>query len=335
MSRLALSLLVLPGLAGCLAGCEEKKDKPTTTTSAAQTKQPTTNAAPTTEKKAESTTEKSPVQTWKGLSTPESVLYDDGADAYLVSNINGKPGDVDGNGFISRLAPDGKITELKWIESGKNKATLNAPKGMALVGESLYVADIDTVRIFDRKTGAPGGEVKIPGASFLNDVAGAGDGRVLVSDTGVDGKDFSSKGTDALWAIDVKTKKATPLVKAKELEGPNGILVQGEKIWVVTFGGAAMYQVDGKNGKKGDSKKMPKGKLDGIVAAGDEVLVSSWESSTVYRGKPDGTFAPFVENVEAPADIGFDTKRSRLLVPLFNGNEVRAYDVAAPSAQGK
>jgi sugar lactone lactonase YvrE len=219
------------------------------------------------------------------------------------------------------------VTELKWIESGKNKATLNAPKGMAFQGDNLYVADIDTVRIFDRKTGAPAGEVKIPGASFLNDVAATSDGRVLVSDTGVDGKDFSAKGTDAIWAIEAKTKKATPLVKAKELEGPNGILVQGEKIWVVSFGGASLYQIDAKAGKKGDAKAMPKGKLDGIVAAGDEILVSSWESSTVYRGKPDGTFTAFVENVEAPADLGFDTKRSRVLVPMFNGNEVRAYDV--------
>ena len=327
MSRLALSISLLVLVA--LTSCEEKKDKPTTTTSAAQTTPPATTAAPTptTEKK----TEKTPVQTWKGLSTPESVLYDDASDTYIVSNINGKPGDVDGNGFLSRLTPDGKIAELKWIEGGKNKVTLNAPKGTALVGDSLYVADIDTVRIFDRKTGAPTGEVKVPGASFLNDMAGTGDGRVLVSDTGVDGKDFSPKGTDAVWAVDVKTKKATPLVKAKELEGPNGILVQGDKIWVVAFGSTAMYQLDTKAGKKGESKSLPKGKLDGIVAAGDEVFVSSWESSTVYRGKPDaaGAFTAFVENVEAPADIGFDTKRSRLLVPLFNGNEVRAYDVAA------
>ena len=47
---------------------------------------------------------------------------------------------------------------------------------------TLYVADLDTVRMFDAKTGAAKGEVKIPGATFLNDIAT--DGKVVyVSDS--------------------------------------------------------------------------------------------------------------------------------------------------------
>src|SRR5690606_27487599 len=89
-----------------------------------------------------------------------------------------------GKGFISRITPDGVVATLKWIESGKNKVKLDSPKGMAILDDRLWVADIDDVRIFDRKTGAPMGEVKIPGASDLNDLTVV-DGRVLVSDTGM------------------------------------------------------------------------------------------------------------------------------------------------------
>src|SRR5262245_722687 len=64
-----------------------------------------------------------------GFQTPESVLYDDANDRYLVSNINGKPADADNNGYITVLGPDGKVVTEKWIEGGKNKVTLNAPKG--------------------------------------------------------------------------------------------------------------------------------------------------------------------------------------------------------------
>src|SRR5690242_11480428 len=48
-----------------------------------------------------------PVVRYTGFATPESVLHDEARDRYLVSNINGKPSDVDGNGFISELSPDG------------------------------------------------------------------------------------------------------------------------------------------------------------------------------------------------------------------------------------
>ena len=40
-----------------------------------------------------------------GFESPESVLYDELADLYLVSNVNGGLADADGNGFISRLGP--------------------------------------------------------------------------------------------------------------------------------------------------------------------------------------------------------------------------------------
>src|SRR5665213_477048 len=92
-----------------------------------------------------------------GFQTPESVLYDDGADRYLVSNINGDPGKADNNGYISDVSPDGKITTEKWIAGGANKVTLNAPKGTGIANGVLYVADIDNVRMFDMKTGASKG----------------------------------------------------------------------------------------------------------------------------------------------------------------------------------
>ena len=197
---------------------------------------------------------------------------------------------------------------------------------MAVANDMLYVADLDTVRIFDRKTGAPTGEVKIPGATFLNDLTTAADGRVLVSDTGMKGgaKGFEPSGSDAVYAID-KAKKVTTIAKSKDLGGPNGLLAIGEKVWVGTS--SELYSLDAK-GKKGDAIKPPKGQLDGIVALPNgDILVTSWESNTVYRGKPGGELTPLLEDVKSPADIGYDKKRNRVVVPLFTENEVRAYDI--------
>lgn len=328
----SLSLLVLAvGLVAC------SKDKPSEVSTTAAQPTGTTMAGGTT-KPAEvapspttpaSPSLGSPVLVFKeGLNTPESVLYDAESDQYIVSNINGDPLASDGNGYIAKLSPDGKVVEQKWIEGKKKGVTLNAPKGLAIAGDKLYVSDIETVRIFDKKTGAPAGEVKIPGGTFVNDLATGPDGRVLVSDSGLkSGKQsMEPSGTDAVYAID-KDKKLTTIAKGKELGGPNGILARPDKTWIVGFQSGEMYSLDAK-GTRADVQKFPKGSLDGIVALPNgDFLVSSWDASGVFRGKPGGSFTIVLEGVKAPADIGYDTKRNRLLVPLFQDNEVRVYDV--------
>src|SRR3989449_5496282 len=110
-----------------------------------------------------------------GFLTPESVLYDSAQDIYFVSNINGSPTAKDNNGFISRVRPDGAVENLKFIEGGHNGVTLNAPKGMALRGDTLWLADIDAVRAFNAKTGAPVALADLSGlgAVFLNEIGRA------------------------------------------------------------------------------------------------------------------------------------------------------------------
>ncbi len=84
-----------------------------------------------------------------GFATPESVEYYAAEDVYLVTNINGSPLEADGNGFISKLSPDGKFIDLKWIDGTKQGIRLNAPKGAAINGNILYVADLDEVQLFE------------------------------------------------------------------------------------------------------------------------------------------------------------------------------------------
>src|SRR5258707_3087956 len=113
-----------------------------------------------------------------GFSTPESVLHDSTQDIYFVSNINGSPTAKDNNGFISPVRPDGAIENLKFIEGGRAGVTLNAPKGLALLGDTLWVTDIDRIRAFNARTGALLDSVKLDSAVFLNDVAIAATGAI-------------------------------------------------------------------------------------------------------------------------------------------------------------
>ena len=256
-----------------------------------------------------------------GFATPESVLYLPDQDLFLVSNINGAPTATDDNGFISKLGPDGKVVELKWIDGGKPEVTLDAPKGMAVRAGNLYVADITRVRIYDLATGASKGSIEIAGATFLNDVA-AGTDKVYVTDSGLTGE-LKPSGTDAVHAIDA-AGVATKLASGAELKSPNGVTVVGGDVWVVTFGGNELYRVA--SGTKTDVTELPAGGLDGLEALADgRLLVSSWETRTVYIGKPGAGFTVLASDLESPADLGVDRKRNRVAVPLFMGNAVRFY----------
>ncbi len=262
-----------------------------------------------------------------GFATPESVLHDPLSDLYLVSNINGAPLDADDNGFISLVSPEGKLIALKWIDGAADSVTLNAPKGMAVVGGLLYVADITTVRRFDRRTGAPRGEIPIPGATFLNDVAAGEDGSVYVTDSGLKAgaKGFEPSGTDAVYRINPGGKLDT-LARGESLGRPNGIAVSSDSVWVVTFGSGELYRVAG--GRKTDIRKLPKGSLDGLVVFNGEAFVSSWEGQSIFRGPLRGPFRQAMDGLQSPADIGHDLWRNRLLIPLYTDNEIRIVPLA-------
>jgi hypothetical protein len=255
------------------------------------------------------------------LRGPESVLYDQQQDVYFISNLNGGLQTIDNNGFITRVDPKTMFVELKWIEAGRGGVLLDAPKGMGIVGDTLYVSDITAVRRFDRRTGKPLGEVKLPGATLINDITSDGHS-VYVSDTGLrttEGHTFAETGTDAIWKI--TGDRAEKIAAGRELRHPNGLDVVDGEVWAVTFGPDEIYALD--HGKPKTVAQLPRGQLDGLVRLPDgTVLVSSWLGEGIYRGSPGAEFEPILTGIDAPADIGYDTKRHRLLVPIPGANQV-------------
>ena len=261
-----------------------------------------------------------------GFQTPESVLHDPVADVYLISNINGAPTEKDDNGFISRMSPEGQVQELAWITGDSANVTLHAPKGMAIRGDTLYVADIDCVKLFVRTTAAPAGEICIQGATFLNGVAVDAAGTIYVTDSGLN-PDFTPNGTDGVWRF-TPGGETSRMARGEQLGGPNGIAFDDEGAYVVTFRTGEVYQI----GPAGQRTVVVPGtsteQLDGIAFTGDGgYLYSSWGHRAVHWVDDAGASTVLLENVESPADIGFDAQRRRVLVPLFTPNAVLIKDV--------
>jgi hypothetical protein len=58
---------------------------------------------------------------------------------------------------------------------------------------------------------------------------------------------------------------------------------------------------------------------------------SAWGDSSVYIVGSTGSVRRAITNVEAPADIGYDSRRNRLLIPLFNQNAVIIHSLGDPA----
>ena len=259
-----------------------------------------------------------------GFQTPESVKWDSTQDVYFVSNINGAPNAKDGNGYISRVDPAGTVTDSAFVKG------LNAPKGLALVHDTLWVADIDQVRAFDAHTGKPVATVPVPGAIFLNDIAAAPDGSLYVTDTairfGANGA-VSHPGTDQIFRI-APDRKVTVAIKSDSLGRPNGITWDSanQRFIVVPFGASSLLAW-----KPGEttvtSLGTGPGQFDGVEITKDGATwVTSWADSSVYRFV-DGKGTNAIKGVPSPADIGYDARRNRILVPIFTGNRVEIWQL--------
>lgn len=260
-----------------------------------------------------------------GLAQPESVLFDPVADVYLVSNLNGSPAAEDDNGFVSIVRPDGTLVAERWIDGASEEITLNAPKGMAIVGDTLYVADITLVRMFDRNTGEPTGEIAVPGAAFLNDIAASPTGLIYVSDSGFtinDAGEQESTGTDAVHVI--QDGVATPLVTAPEVTAPNGLAVaENGDITVVTMTDPGQVITVTPDGTIRSTTHLPAAFLDGVVWLADGSLaVTSWGAGSVVVLHPAGDPVTLASDIPSPADLGYDSSRRLLVVPDMQNNQL-------------
>lgn len=260
----------------------------------------------------------------EGLQSPESALHDPLADVYLLSNVNGKFTAKDNNGFISRISPDGRVAELKWIEGGEAGVTLHGPAGITISGDTLFVADVDAVRLFGRQTGSPLGEWRVPGAVFLNDLSVGSDGAVYVTDTAIrptPSGEMEEAGTDAVYRID-RSGSVSPVARDEALQRPNGVIATPEGVLVATFGADEIYRL-GSDGNRTRVATLPMGQLDGLLRLPDgSLLVSSWKGKAVYRVGPGGDTTTVLRNATTPAGLGHDAARNRLLVPMVNLNRL-------------
>ncbi len=269
----------------------------------------------------------------QGFYGPESVRYSPGQDVYFVSVMNGPGSNKDNNGYIVEVNAGNLGQSQLFVVGGRNGVHLDAPKGLAIHGDTLWTTDIDVVRGFDRFTGRPLGKIDLKprGAVLLNDIAVGPDGMIYVTDTGI----LMSQvgviyvGGDKVFAIG-PNRSINVVARGNVLGRPNGVTYDStSKRWVVASFDTFHSEVYALH--PSDSTRIilaqGKGRFDGLEAiGGGRFLVSCWQDSSVHLFS-GGKDRQLVRNLPSPADIGIDTKRWRLAVPAGN-NRVEFWDLA-------
>jgi hypothetical protein len=267
-----------------------------------------------------------------GFQAPESAYYDAASKAIFVSSINGQILERDGNGYISRLTPDGKVVNAKWVTG------LNAPKGLRSSGGTLWVSDIDEVVAVDISSGKITQRVKIDGAQFLNDLATGPDGTVYVSDS------------TTLKVYEVRAGKTAVFVEGGDkIEQPNGLLVDGTRLILGSIGpppqpGQApgrgrgqgppptghLYAFDLKTKARTQLTGEAVGGVDGIEPDGrGGWLVTDVIGQRLLHVAPSGALRVLATFTAGGADFGYVPATRTAVVPFLFENRVAAYDLTA------
>jgi sugar lactone lactonase YvrE len=260
-------------------------------------------------------------QTDSVFEKPESVAYDAQNKLLYVSNINGDATNVDGNGYISLLSPDGNIVDLHWLEG------LNAPKGLTIVGNNLYVADINELIVIDIKNKKIIQRHSAPKAKFLNDVVADNQGNVYVS----------AFLTNTLYRL--ADDKFEVWLQTDELEVPNGLLVEGNQLIVASWGHMTdgfsttvsghlkTINLDNKQVQSlGD--KSPVGNLDGLEADGNgNYFATDWVAGKLLHITPTGSSSTLIVLENGSADHAVLPEDGLIIIPMMLSGTVVAYRI--------
>ncbi len=290
MKRLLLVFLVL----NVLGSCAEK------TTNTETTEEPK-KAVPTLTKKWE---------TDSVFTTAESAIYDSKRDIIYVSNIENGPWEEDGDGSIGQLSITGEAINARWIEG------LNAPKGLGIVGDYLYVSDLTNLVEIDIPKGVINKRYPVEGAGGINDISTSPDGIVYISDSNV-GKIFKLED-GAITQIKDGLGKSNGIFYEDER-----LLIgtwQDEKLNAMSFSDSSLTTV---------AENLPQ--PDGIEADGKGgYFVSSWKG-LIHHVSEDGSIALILDTSNekiGAADLDYIPSKNLLLVPTFFHNRVSAYEFA-------
>ena len=255
----------------------------------------------------------------EGILHPESIAYSVQHEAFFVSNVaSGNPVETRPVGYMSRISKDGKVINSKWVIG------LHAPKGIAIVGDDLYVSDVTRVHRISISKAKILKTFSVKGSKFLNDVVADAKGNIYISDM------FS----DIIYRI--QDNKISPWMQDPRLANCNGLFTDGkEHLLIVKWGtdidpktlatkspGVMALVPLSKSGEIILIKEI-QGNLDGItVDASGMLWISDWMNGDIFTMSKQGKVRKMFNLGPGAADLTFAKDLNLLMVPQMNQNKI-------------
>ncbi|HYE06311.1 MAG TPA: hypothetical protein VEL07_12430 [Planctomycetota bacterium] len=273
-----------------------------------------------------------------GLELPESVIQDPDSGLIWCANVGGKAdapdafAAKDGNGFISRLNPDGTVAELRALPKPGGEP-LNGPKGMAVLGGALWVADIDRVVCYELESGTQlqSFDLTEQKVAFANDLVFVDD-MLLLSDT-IGDQLIVLHGAERGQITEAEVLGAKGL-----FGGANGLAAIGATAYLASFPLTNMEKGEdfvrkftlGEDMSENTRTPLPGGLWDGLALGADGTLYATdWRSKGVWAVAPGAKEAKQIsKDMNGPADLCV-LNDGALLVPEMLANKVTRIEPAA------
>ena len=261
----------------------------------------------------------SATEVWRlaGLEMPESVIFDAANGRLIVGNMVTFGPDGGADGYLSIVSPEGEMVTERWATGLKD------PKGMAIVGEKLFVADMDGLAEIDLGDGTLVTVHALEGAQFPNDVATDGTD-VFVSDFFGHAIYRMSDGRIENW------------LQSEDLQTPNGLLADGEQLIVGAMGTGmkpdfTFEAIGGLLAVDLASKAITPlegatemAMTDGVARMGDMIIFDDNPSGTIYA-YADGTATAIATIAPGAADLWVEG--DMIYVPMTQTGELVALKV--------
>ncbi len=269
------------------------------------------------------------------LSSPQSFIAHPSGDGYFIANANGEPGAPDNNGFISKLDRDGNLLNLHFIQGGRGDTILHSPHGMAVAGETLYVADIDVIRGFDAQSGNPTVTVSLHPfhVEALTDLIADGIGQLFVLDT----------AGNAVYRIDPQRDHEVSLyVQHEDLASPRGLVVhpRSGRLWIASLdNGTVMEIAEDRTVTEVISNSFFTGKFRNLSGIDFDrfgsLYLSDLTAGKIWRVQPDRSMQVIAEFLISPCSVKIDRRNHMIMVPYLYANGAEINGLERPINTGK
>jgi hypothetical protein len=252
--------------------------------------------------------------------TPQDVVYIPNEKAYFVAYLVGDPMKPNGTSYISKMHPDFIEPLKEYFCEG-----LDAPSSITLTKSFLVVADLGSIKFFDRKTGAwqKSAVLGVPPEAYISDIVFDGERFIFACDM------FGHN----LLRIDLFNDfKTTVIEHGPWLNFPRRLLYYKPRktLFIASSRTGEIFEF---NPKTKTYKKIitfgPKQITGMDIDTNHDLYISSeYEGGQIIRITPNLEYSLLEKQYKSPANLIIIPELNKIILPSLEKDVIYSYELS-------